>query len=80
MGFMKRVYVDEIQDVYGDIGILQCDPVKILLRDNATPYSVWGHDIGTLPVWLPHYADGYLAVIWLVDTSVVLLPAFICKY
>ena len=40
MGFMKRVYVDKIQDVYGDIGILQCDPVKILLRDNATPYSV----------------------------------------
>ena len=40
MGFMKRVYVDEIQDVYGDIGILQCDPVKILLRDNATPCSV----------------------------------------
>ena len=40
MGFMKRVYVDEIQDVYGDIGILQCDPVKNLLRDNATPYSV----------------------------------------
>ena len=40
MGFMKRVYVDEIQDVYGDISILQCDPVKILLRDNATQYSV----------------------------------------
>ena len=40
MGFMKRVYVVEIQDVYGDIGTLQCDPVKILLRDNATPYSV----------------------------------------
>ena len=37
---MKRVYVDEIQDLYGDIGISQCDPVKILLRDNATPYSV----------------------------------------
>ena len=29
MGFMKRVYVDEIQDVYGDIGILQCDSVMI---------------------------------------------------
>ena len=40
MGFMKRFYVDEIQD-YGDIGILQCDPVKILLWDNATPYSAW---------------------------------------
>ena len=40
MGFMKRVYVDEIQDVYGDIGILQCDLVKIVLRENATPYSV----------------------------------------
>ena len=40
MGFMKLVYADEIQDVYGDIGTLQCDPVKILLPDNYTPYSV----------------------------------------
>ena len=40
MGFIKRVNVDEIQDVYGDIGTLQCDPVKILLRNNASPYSV----------------------------------------
>lgn len=40
MGFIKRV--DEIvdTDIFGDIGLVSCEPVKIILKNDAQPYSV----------------------------------------
>lgn len=41
MGLVQRV--DEItdhNDVYGDIGLLNCEPVKIELKSDTTPYSL----------------------------------------
>ncbi|XP_014679916.1 PREDICTED: uncharacterized protein K02A2.6-like [Priapulus caudatus] len=39
MGLVKRV--NEIDGtLFGDIGLLKCDPVKIQLKENAVPYSI----------------------------------------
>ena len=40
MGLVKRVCEITDHDVFGDIGLLKCEPVKIQLKDNAKPYSV----------------------------------------
>ena len=40
MGLVKRVREITVYDVFGDIGLLKCEPVKIQLKDNAKPYSV----------------------------------------
>ncbi|KAA8578257.1 hypothetical protein FQN60_018737, partial [Etheostoma spectabile] len=38
MGLVKRV--EEVHKAFGEHGILKTEPVKILLRDNAEPYTV----------------------------------------
>lgn len=43
MGLVKRVdslNTGLLEDVFGDIGLLKCDPVKIDLKANAEPYSL----------------------------------------
>ena len=40
MGLVKRVREITDHNVFGDIGLLKCEPVKIQLKDNAKPYSV----------------------------------------
>ncbi|KAK7929206.1 hypothetical protein WMY93_005601 [Mugilogobius chulae] len=43
MGLVRRVdsiNTEKFDDVFGDIGLLKCDPVKIKLKDNAEPYSL----------------------------------------
>ena len=40
MGLVKRVHEITDHSVFGDIGLLKCEPVKIHLHDNAKPYSV----------------------------------------
>ena len=38
MGLIQRL--DEVQDIYGEVGRLQCKPAKITVRPEAVPYSV----------------------------------------
>ncbi|CAL9705828.1 unnamed protein product [Knipowitschia caucasica] len=41
MGLVKRLdNINIVEDVFGDIGLLKCDPVKIELKANAEPYSL----------------------------------------
>uniref|UniRef100_A0A1A8F641 Gypsy retrotransposon integrase-like protein 1 n=1 Tax=Nothobranchius korthausae TaxID=1143690 RepID=A0A1A8F641_9TELE len=41
MGLVRRVGgLESFNDVFGDIGLLNCPPVKIELRPDATPYSI----------------------------------------
>lgn len=43
MGLVKRVdgiQTGLLEDVFGDIGLLKCDPVKIELKANTEPYSL----------------------------------------
>ncbi|XP_030578829.1 uncharacterized protein K02A2.6-like [Archocentrus centrarchus] len=43
MGLVKRIDnidTDLLEDVFGEIGLLKCDPVKIELKANAEPYSL----------------------------------------
>lgn len=40
MGLVLRVDELECDSVFGDIGLLNCKPVKIELRDDAQPYSI----------------------------------------
>lgn len=41
MGLVHRVErLESNEDVFGDIGLLNCDPVKIVLRPDAQPYSI----------------------------------------
>lgn len=42
MGLVKRIetVVDAYTDVFGEIGLMKCSPVKIKLRAGAEPYSV----------------------------------------
>ena len=40
MGLVKRVREITDHNVFGDIGLLKCEPVKIQLKDNAKPYSM----------------------------------------
>ena len=41
MGLVHRVSgVETFEDVFGDIGLLDCDPVKIELQPDARPYSI----------------------------------------
>ncbi|CAB4017360.1 Retrovirus-related Pol poly from transposon [Paramuricea clavata] len=40
MGLVKRVHEITDHSVFGDIGLLKCESVKIHLHDNAKPYSV----------------------------------------
>ena len=38
---MKHIFVNETTaDVYGDIGLMDCDVAKIELSDNAQPYCI----------------------------------------
>ncbi|XP_013882267.1 uncharacterized protein K02A2.6 [Austrofundulus limnaeus] len=42
MGLVKRIdnlHTDLLGDVFGEIGLLKCDPVKIELKADAEPYS-----------------------------------------
>lgn len=39
MGLIKRI--DEIREsVFGSLGLMACEPVKIMLKSSAEPYSV----------------------------------------
>ena len=38
IGFILKV--DEFEDTFGDIGCLNTDPVRIVLRDGAEPYAL----------------------------------------
>ena len=40
MGLVKRVCEITNNNVFGGIGLLKCEPVKIQLKDNAKPHSV----------------------------------------
>lgn len=41
MGLVRRVNgLESYDDVFGNIGLLNCDPVKIELRPDAKPYSI----------------------------------------
>lgn len=41
MGLIRRVDgIESYEDVFGDIGLLKCEPVKIELQPDATPYSL----------------------------------------
>ncbi|XP_064595725.1 uncharacterized protein K02A2.6-like [Liolophura sinensis] len=47
MGLIQRL--DEINDsVFGDIGLMRCDPVKIKLKENVTPYAI--HTARRIPI------------------------------
>ena len=39
MGLVKRIE-ETVADVFGDIGLMNCEPVKIELTDNTKPYCV----------------------------------------
>ena len=38
MGLVKRI--EEVRDVFGDMGLMKCKPVKIKLKHSAQPYSI----------------------------------------
>lgn len=41
MGLVRRVNgLESYDDIFGDIGLLKCEPVKIELRPDAQPYSI----------------------------------------
>ena len=40
MGLVKRVREITDHNVFGDIGLMNCEPVKIRLKDNITPFCV----------------------------------------
>ena len=40
MGLVRRVNGLESYDVFGDIGLLNCEPVKIELRPHTKPYNI----------------------------------------
>lgn len=50
-------HVGEVS-VYGELGLLKGEPVKIVLQENATPYSVAGPCRIPIPL-LPRVEDGF---------------------